>query len=92
MCLFRGSVLFEMIAAFAGRNHVHPGVRAAPGCGDDMVATQVLIEKFLAAIHTEILVSSKKDSIAQGRFFGLTMMDLTGARDDAVKFDDRLFA
>ena len=85
MCFFRCTVLFVVIAAPASRNHVNPGVSSAAGSRQDMVAAQILILKFLSAIHAKILISPEENAISQRRFLGLAVMQFTGTGNDAVQ-------
>ena len=52
-----------------------------------MVTTQLLVAEFLTAVHAQVLVTAKQDSIAQGGFFRLGVVEFPVTGDDTVQFN-----
>ena len=91
--LLRRAAALAVVAAAAGRHHVHPVVLAVLGEGDDVLAGQLFFVEQPAAIGADVAVARKQLAVGEARLQleGIDVRHALGA-DDAVDPDDRLLA
>src|SRR5262249_2968881 len=65
--LLRGSRGFLIVAAAAGRDHVHPGIRSALTERADMIARELTRRKPQPAVHAQIPIAPKESLIVERR-------------------------
>jgi hypothetical protein len=82
-----------VVAGLAGRDHVHPGVDALLGKGDDVLARELVFVEMPTAVGADIAVPREQLAVGEPRTLreGIDARHALGA-DDAVDRNLRLLA
>ena len=91
MRLLGRAAALAVVAGAASRDHVHPGVYAVLGKGNNVFTRQIALVEMAAAVSADIAVANKELAVGQARA-QIERVDVghaTGA-DDAVDVNDGL--